>query len=120
MRFLALCLLVFLAGPGARGDRVTLVVLNKAEASVSLIDPVTGETRKTLKVGVGPHEAATSPDGRYVIVCNYGDRSGPGSSLSVLDMEAQRVTATIDLTPYHRPHGIQFLPNGRRVVVTAE
>ncbi len=101
---------------GAKG---TLVVLNKSEATVSLIDLNSGKIVATLPTGDGPHEAATSPDGRTVVVTNYG-RQRPGESLTVIDLGEQRVVKTIKLAPYTRPHGIQFLPDGKRVLVTAE
>ncbi len=97
----------------------TLIVLNKSEANISLIRPATGEVVATLPVGEGPHEAATSPDGRTVVVCNYGART-PGSTLSIIDLPGKKVEATIDLVEYHRPHGIQYLPDGNHVVVTVE
>lgn len=96
----------------------TLIVLNKSDATASLIDPSTGRVRATATTGVGPHEAATSPDGRTVVVCNYGGQT-PGSSLSVIDVEHGRTVRTIDLGGYHRPHGIVFLDD-QRLAVTAE
>ena len=98
----------------------TLVVLNKAEATASLIDLDSGEAVVTLPTGNGPHEAATSPDGRLVVGCNYGNRENPGSSLTVIDVAAARVVKTIDLGEYRRPHGVQWLADGKRVAVTAE
>ncbi len=105
----------------------TLVVLNKAAASASLLDPHTGVERARLTVGDGPHEAATSSDGRTVVVCDYGARV-PGSTLTVLDVATAEVVRTIPLTRtgageeqrYLRPHGIRFLPDGEHVVVTTE
>ena len=97
----------------------TLVVLNKSDADVTFHNPTSGEELVSLPVGIGPHEAATSPDGSLVVVCNYGERT-PGQSLTTIDTKKREVLATIDLAPYHRPHGIQFLPGGKRVVVTAE
>ncbi|MHC4142535.1 MAG: beta-propeller fold lactonase family protein, partial [Planctomycetota bacterium] len=41
-------------------------------------------------------------------------------TLTVIDIPAKSVRATIDLGDYHRPHGIQFLPDGRQVMVTVE
>jgi YVTN family beta-propeller protein len=38
----------------------------------------------------------------------------------VIDVADGRVVRTIDLEKYHRPHGIAFLPDGKRVAVTAE
>ncbi len=97
----------------------TLVVLNKDEASASLLDRATGKAFAKLDTGTGPHEAAVSPDGRIAVVGNYGAQQG-GHTLSVIDLAAQRVVRTIDLVKYHRPHGIMYMPDGERVVVTAE
>jgi YVTN family beta-propeller protein len=103
--------------PAAAG---TLVVLNKGEATASVIEAGSGRVALTLPTGEGPHEAATSPDGRRVLVTNYGNRGAPGGSLSVLDLAAGRVAATIELGAGTRPHGVQWLADGRRAVVTAE
>ena len=113
-----------LAGCAAVGaDRAaapagTLVVLNKSEASASLIDLASGKEVARVPVGEGPHEAAASPDGRLVAVANYGNRT-PGNSLSVIDVASAQVTHTVVLDSHQRPHGLQFL-DGRRVVVTVE
>jgi len=98
----------------------TLVVLNKSEATASLIDLSSGAVRATLTTDFGPHEAAMSPDGRLALVGNYGSREKPGSSLTVIDVAAAKVVKTIDLGEYERPHGLLFLPDGRRALVTAE
>lgn len=114
-----------------------LVVLAKSRAEAVLVDPSSASEIARLAVGVGPHEAATAADGRTVVVCNYGARE-PGSSLTVIDAHAKAVTRTITLEfgetegagsaqpdsskrqRFLRPHGIAFLPDGDRVVVTAE
>jgi len=98
----------------------TLVVLNKSEATASLIDLSSGTVQATLPTDFGPHEAATSPDGRLALVGNYGSREKPGSSLTLIDVPAAKVIKTIDLGEYQRPHGLLFLPDGRRALVTAE
>jgi YVTN family beta-propeller protein len=97
----------------------TLVVANKAEATVSLIDLGSSKVVATLPVGVGPHEVAISPDGRLALVANYGSASQPGSSLTLLDVPAAKVVRTIDLGEIRRPHGMAFL-DGRRALVTSE
>lgn len=96
-----------------------LFVLNKSEGTASALDPESGQELYKLTVGDGPHEAAASPDGRTVVVTNYGSMTS-GNTLSVIDVNQKAVVKTITLQNYHRPHGIQFLPDGRRVVVTAE
>jgi YVTN family beta-propeller protein len=97
----------------------TLVVLNKAEATASLINLADGEVRATLPTGDGPHEAAVSPDGKLALVGNYGHRGAPGSSLTVIDVAGAEVVRTIDLGDNGRPHGMLWL-DGRRALVTAE
>jgi YVTN family beta-propeller protein len=97
----------------------TLVVLNKGEATASLVDLGAGSVAATLPTGEGPHEAAASPDGRTVVVSNYGTRAAAGGTLTVLDVAGARVLRTIDVGAGRRPHGLAFL-DARRVLVTAE
>ena len=98
----------------------TLIVLNKNDATAWLIDAPSGVCKAQLEVGVGPHEAACSPDGKLAVVCNYGDQATIGSSLTLIDVARQEVRATLSLAPYRRPHGIQFSSDGKRVAITAE
>lgn len=113
-------ILVLLVLPGAV-DASTLIVANKAEATVSLLDLPEGKVVATLPVGTGPHEVAVSPSGRLALIANYGGpgEQGAGSSLTLIDVPAARVVKTIDLGAYRRPHGVHFLDE-RRVLVTAE
>src|SRR5688572_21877948 len=97
----------------------TLVVLNKSEATAALVDPKSGEVRRTLPTGVGPHEAAVSPDGRLAVVADYGQQV-PGSTLTVIDLERAEVARTISLGEHRRPHGVQFEADGRHVIATVE
>jgi YVTN family beta-propeller protein len=99
-------------------DSGTLLVLNKSDNTVSLIDLVTKKTVGTIPTGVGPHEVAVSPDGKIAVVTNYGAQTA-GSSLTVIDVQAKKVVRTIDLGEYRRPHGIMWL-KGNEVAVTAE
>lgn len=117
-----LLVLVFAAlalGGGNADIDGTLVVLNKAEATASLIDLGTGEEMKRLPTGVGPHEAAVSADGRYAAVANYGAQT-PGNSLTIIDLQEKKIVRTIDLGNYRRPHGILFHPDGKQLIVTCE
>lgn len=104
-------------GPAASG---TLVVLNKAEATASLVDLASGAVAATLPTGPGPHEAAVSPDGRLALATNYGTSEAPGATLTLLDVPGARVVKTIALGEYRRPHGVRWLADGRRAVVTCE
>ncbi|MCI0415810.1 beta-propeller fold lactonase family protein [bacterium] len=97
-----------------------LIVLNKAEATASLIDLKTGRVAATVPTGNGPHEAAVTKDWKFAIATNYGTRESPGNSLTLIDITAGKAVKTIDLGDYKRPHGIQWMPDGKRVLVTSE
>jgi len=103
----------------ANASAGTLVVANKSEATVSLVDTETSEIRATLATGEAPHEVGVSPKGRLALVTNYGTRETPGATLTLVDIAAASVLKTIDLGEYTRPHGIVWLDD-RRAVVTAE
>lgn len=104
------------AGPAAAA---TLVVANKAEATVSLVDLGSGKVAATLPTGTGPHEVAISPDGRLALIANYGASGQPGSSLTLIDVPGAQMVRTIDLGEHRKPHGMVFL-DGRRALVTSE
>jgi YVTN family beta-propeller protein len=115
----SLVLVGVLAAAAPRAGTGTLVVLNKSEATASLVDLASGRTVATLRTGDGPHEAAISPDGRTAVATNYGTREAPGSTLTVIDVARARVVRTVDLGPGRRPHGVRFV-DGERALVTAE
>jgi len=105
---------------GSWAHAQTLVVLNKSDDTASLIDPGTREVVRTVRVGNAPHEVAISPDGTTAVVGNYGDREAPGTTLTVFRIDSDAPARTIELEGYRRPHGMRFLSDGRRVLVTAE
>jgi YVTN family beta-propeller protein len=98
----------------------TLVVANKSDATVSLLDLESRAVRATLPAAEGPHEVAVSPDGRTALVGGYGTPGRAGSTLTVVDLPGRKVVRTLQLAPYSRPHGIVWLADGRRALVTAE
>lgn len=104
------------AAPGRAG---TLLVANKSDDTLDLIDLATKRSRARLNTGHAPHEIAVSPDGRTAVVTNYGDRANPGSTLTVVDLAGSKVARTIELGTYRRPHGVAWLDT-KRVAVTAE
>jgi len=106
--------------PPSRSESGTLLVLNKSDDSLSLIDAMTGDRLLELPTGAGPHEVAVSPDGALAVVSNYGRAGEPGNTLTVVDLAGSKVAGTIDLGEHARPHGLQFLSAGRTLVVTTE
>lgn len=96
-----------------------LLVLNKAEDSVSLVDTAKSATIKTVKTGHGPNEVMVSPGGTWAVISNMGNQK-PDKTLTVLKMPSGEVARTIDLGSYSRPHGIAFLSEDEIVLTTHE
>ncbi|HTT33387.1 MAG TPA: YncE family protein [Methylomirabilota bacterium] len=94
-----------------------LLVLDKEDNMLSIIDPGTAKTVARIPTGEGPHEIAASDDGKMAFVANYGART-PGNSLCVMDLVAQKELRRIDLGALRRPHGIVFVDG--KVWFTAE
>ena len=112
---------VVLAGNPAPGWAQTpspaLLVLNKEDATLSIIDPSTMKTVAQIPTGEGPHEIAASDDGKMAFIANYGGRT-PGTTISVMDLVAQKELRRVDLGALRRPHGIVFAEG--KVWLTAE
>ena len=100
-------------------DLGRLIVLNKSEASASILDVASGKQLALLPTGVGPHEIAVTPDQRYGVVADYGQQT-PGKTLTVLDLHKLSVASTIELPKAVRPHGLAFEPDGKHLWLTAE
>ncbi len=120
MKTLAQALSLLLTTCSLMAQTGTLVVLNKSDNTASLIDCASKAVLATIPTGVGPHEVAVSPDGKTAVVSNYGNRQGPGSSLTVIDIPSLKKSGEINLGDYKGPHGIVFFSDGRRVAVTTE
>ena len=85
-----------------------LLVLNKEDANLAIVDPASGKVVGRVPTGVGPHEVAASTDGKLAFVGNYGTGPAPGTTLSVIDLVAQKEIHRVDLGPLRRPHGVAF------------
>lgn len=101
----------------AETPSAALLVLNKQESSLAIVDPVAGKVVGRVPVGEGPHEVTVSSDGRLAFVGNYGAQT-PGSTISVVDVVAQKERHRVELGPLRRPHGMFFADN--KVYFTAE
>ena len=95
----------------------TLLVLNKAENSLALVDPSTMRVVGRVPTGDGPHEVVASADGRTAYVSNYGAEK-PGNTISVIDLAARKEVRRVDLGPLVRPHGL--VERDGKVYFTAE
>ena len=96
-----------------------LLVGNKSAASVWRLSMADGSRLGEAATGEGPHEIAVSPDGRIAVVADYGSGAVEGHTLTVLDLGGGPARS-IDLGANTRPHGLRFLPGGRRLAATTE
>jgi len=118
IRLFALALLVTTAiVASAQLPSRALLVLNKDDNTLVIVDPATNKIVGTAPTGNAPHEVAT--DGRFAYVTNYGpfEPDQPGNSLSVIDLNTRKETR-VDISPLRRPHGIEFADG--KVYFTAE
>ena len=95
-----------------------LLVLSKAERTVSIVDPGTLKVVARMPSGPDPHEIAASPDGRLAYISNYGGVAGLYNTISVVDLVDQKALAPIDLGVLRGPHGLDVA--GGKVWFTAE
>jgi YVTN family beta-propeller protein len=114
---LALCALAAHGQTPPAAAPAYLLVLNKAEATLAVVDPATMQVVGRVPTGEGPHEVAVSADGRTAYVTNYGAQK-PGNSISVIDLASRKETKRVDLGPLLRPHGI--VERGGKIYFTAE
>jgi YVTN family beta-propeller protein len=128
MKSLSLLLLVMLALFTTRSSLAGgfLLVANKGNQTVGIIDPVAGEQIATVaEDGITCHELAASPDGRLAYAPIYGN-SGvggvgtDGSLMRVIDLATRKITGTVDFGKGVRPHCVMIGPKNGLIYVTTE
>jgi YVTN family beta-propeller protein len=103
-----------------------LLVANKGEHTLGIVDPLAGRQIATVpEDGVTGHEVAASPDGKRAFVPIYGN-SGVGSPgtdgrlLRVIDLEQHQIVGTVDFGKGVRPHCAVIGPKNGLLYVTTE
>lgn len=103
------------AGPpatehGAYFKRELLLVVNRLDDQVDILNGATGEKIGSVKTGAHPHEVALSPDASIAYVSlyrtgTYGDNKTPNDKLAVINLKTHSVEQ-IPLSPYKAPHAM--------------
>jgi YVTN family beta-propeller protein len=117
MTFIRVLLAMLLTFSLGATHAAQLLVLNKADATLAFVDPVSGKTDATVDTGEGPHEIELSQDGTLAFVSNYGAQKD-GNSISVIDIQARKELRRIDLGDLARPHGLTI--GGGQLYFTSE
>ena len=100
-----------------------LILVDKRGNYVRFFDPKTQKELSGFPTGQGAaHDLAISPDLKTAYIPIYGDgvynrNPNPGQSILIVDLASQKVTGTIDISPYQAPHGIQIDASGKLYVV---
>jgi len=123
---LVLSVLMSLGIAAGYAQHARLLVTQKGEQSLAIVDPATGTVIGSVpEGGITGHEVIASSDGRLAYVPIYGN-SGVGkpgtngSSLAVIDIAAQKVVGNVDFGHGVRPHMPIFGPNDGLLYVTTE
>jgi YVTN family beta-propeller protein len=96
----------------------TLLVLEKSDKTMAIVDPANLKVITRVPAGEDPHEIVASPDGHFAYISNYGAFQNPQHTLSVVDLVEKKPLPPVDLGALLAPHGLQFV-NGK-VYFTAE
>jgi DNA-binding beta-propeller fold protein YncE len=107
-------------------QQARLLVAQKGEASLGIVDPVSGSLLASIhEGGVTGHEVAASPDGTLAFVPIYGN-SGvghpgtDGSNIDVINLTSRKVVGNIVFNHGVRPHCAVFGPKDGLLYVTTE
>ena len=102
-----------------------LLVCDKGDQTLSVVDPNTKKVTVIREDGITGHEVAASLDGRRAFVPIYGN-SGvgkPGTDgrlVRVIDLAQQAIVGTVDFGKGVRPHCAVIDPNTGMLYVTTE
>ncbi len=106
----AVMVMLFLtaSGAAAQAPSPALLVLEKSDDSLAIVDPATAKIVGRVPVGNDPHEIVTSADGKTAYISDYGGTDSTLNTISVVDLVAQRPLPPIDLGALRSAHGLAF------------
>lgn len=103
-----------------------LLVANKGNQTLSIVDPVSGTTLAAVpENGITGHEVVASADGRRAFVPIYsntgvGHTGTDGQLIRVIDLATHEIVGTVDLGRGLRPHCAVIGPRDNLLYVTTE
>jgi len=112
--------------PVAVAQHARLLVAQKGDRSLGIVDPVAGKLIASVpEGGVTGHEVVASPDGRLAYVPIYsnsgvGKPGTDGRNMVVIDIASHKIVGNVDFGHGVRPHCPVFGPKDGLLYVTTE
>ena len=123
---LAITATVLMSGAASAPSNGTLIVANKGEQTMGIIDPAAGAQVATVaENGTTGHELVASANGKLAFVPIYGN-SGvgkpgtDGNNMIVVDIASRKIVGNVDFGRGVRPHCPVLGPKDGMLYVTTE
>ena len=114
----AMMMLAFGTSALAQTPSPALLVLEKSDNAMAMVDPASMKIVARVPAGTDPHEIVASTDGRVAYISNYGGTDSDLHTISVVDLLAHKELPAIDLGALRSAHGLFFA--GDKLYFTAE
>jgi YVTN family beta-propeller protein len=115
---MAASLLLAAQWTAAQTPSPALLVLEKSDSAMAIVDPASMKVIARVPSGPDPHEIVASTDGRLAYISNYGGLDSDQHTISVVDLLAHKALTAIDLGALHSAHGLFFA--GDKLYFTVE
>jgi YVTN family beta-propeller protein len=117
----AVALGIFLLGANfaaAQTPSPALLVLEKSDSMLAIVDPASLQIVARVPAGPDPHEIVASADGKLAYISNYGGADSALNTISVIDLVGRKALPPINLGALRSTHGLAFA--GGKLYFTAE
>jgi YVTN family beta-propeller protein len=102
----------------AQAPSPALLVLEKSDNMLAIVDPASLQVVARVPAGPDPHEIVASADARLAYISNYGGNDSTLNTISVVDLTARKALQPINLGALRSTHGLAFA--GGKLYFTAE
>ena len=106
------------ASVSAQTPSPALLVLEKSDNAMAMVDPASMKIVARVPAGTDPHEIVASTDGRLAYISNYGGTDSDLHTISVVDLLAHKELPAIDLGALRSAHGLFYA--GDKLYFTVE
>src|SRR5580698_9894528 len=96
------------ASVAAQTPSAALLVLEKSDNAMAMVDPASMKIVARVPAGTDPHEIVASTDGRVAYISNYGGTDSDLHTISVVDLLAHKELPAIDLGALRSAHGLFY------------